>query len=283
MMIDRGKLIPFFLGVLLIFIPNISSAAETFEKISVAVTILPQAYFAERIGGNRVLVNVMIPKGMNPETYEPTPQQLINLSKAKIYVKIGRDNFPAEQKFTRTIKDKDAALEVVGMTTDSSSRDRDPHIWVSPSAVKKLAQNLCTALARIDPPHKAYYEANLSSFLKDTEKMDQEIRAALAGKKGLSFMVYHPAWGYFAAEYGLRQLAIEEEGKPVNLSHMRNMIDLAKKKGIDVVFVQKGFDLRSARAVAAEINGRIVETDPLEKNWHDNMKSFANILKESLR
>jgi zinc transport system substrate-binding protein len=256
---------------------------EPFEKIPVAVTILPQAYIAERIGGTRVLVNVMIPKGMNPETYEPTPQQLINLSKAKVYVKIGRDNFPAEQKFTKIIKDNGAVLDVVGMATDSNSRDQDPHIWVSPSAVKKLAQNLCGVLAHIDPPHRAYFEGNLSSFLKDTEKMDQEIRAALAGKKGMSFIVYHPAWSYFAAEYGLKQLAIEEEGKPVNMSHMRNMIDLAKKKGIDVVYVQKGFDLRGARAVAAEIKGRIVETDPLEKNWHDNMKNFANILKESLR
>lgn len=272
-----------FLCALFLFLPHNQSSAAAFEKIPIAVTILPQAYFVERVGGNFVDVKVMIPKGMNPETYEPTPQQLISLSKARIYVKIGRDAFPAEKKFLKILTNKKVMLEAVSMAANSSQQEQDPHIWLSPSAVKKLSHDICGALARIDPAHKSYYERNLASFLQDIAKTDREIRTILAGKEGKAFMVYHPAWGYFAAEYGLKQLAIEEEGKPANLSHMKKIVDLAKKKGINVIFVQKGFDLRSARAVAVEIGARIIETDPLEKDWLANLKNFAKLLQESVK
>jgi zinc transport system substrate-binding protein len=272
-----------FFFALCLFLPHYQSSALAFEKIPVAVTILPQAYFVERIGGNYADVKAMIPKGMNPETYEPTPQQLISLAKARIYVKIGRDDFPAEKKFLKILVNKKVIPETVSMAANTKQQGQDPHIWVSPSAVKILSHDICGALTRVDPAHKAYYEKNLAFFLQDIDKTDREIRAILAGKEGKSFMVYHPAWGYFAAEYGLKQLAIEEEGKPANLSHMRKIVDLAKKKGINVIFVQKGFDLRSARAVAAEIDARIIETDPLEKDWLANLKNFAKLLQESLK
>lgn len=272
-----------FLYFLLFFLLYHPNNVVALEKIPVAVTILPQVYFLERIGGDYTDVKVMIPKGMNPETYEPTPQHLISLSKARIYVKIGRDNFPAEKKFLKIITNKKVMPETVSMAANSSRQGQDPHIWVSTSAVKILSHDICGALALVDPAHKVYYERNLALFLQDIAKTDREIRTILAGKEGKTFMVYHPAWGYFAAEYGLKQLAIEEEGKPANLFHMRKIVDLAKEKGIDVIFVQKGFDLRSARSVAAEIGARIIETDPLEKDWLANLKNFAILLQESVK
>jgi len=272
-----------FLCALFLFLPHYQSGAAAFEKIPVAVTILPQAYFVERIGGDYTDVKVMIPKGICPEIYEPTPQQLISLSNARIYVQIGRDAFPAEKKFLKILTSKKVTLEAVSMAENSSQQEQDPHIWLSPSAVKKLSHDICGALTRVDPAHRAYYERNLASFLQEIAKTDREIRTILAGKEGKAFVVYHPAWGYFAAEYGLKQLAIEEEGKPANLSHMRKIVDLAKEKGIDVIFVQKGFDLRSARAVATEIGARIIETDPLEKDWLANLKNFAKLLRESVK
>lgn len=268
---------------LFLFLSYNHSGAVDFEKIPVAVTILPQAYIVERIGGNYTDVKVMIPKGICPETYEATPQQLISLSDARIYVKIGRDDFPAEKKFLKILTNRKVAPDVVSMAANSSQQEQDPHIWLSPTIVKKISYDIYSALARIDPVHKAYYERNLASFLRDIVETDREIRTILAGKEGKTFMVYHPAWGYFAAEYGLKQLAIEEEGKPANLSHMRKIVDVARKKDIDVIFVQKGFDLRSARAVATEIGARIIETDPLEKDWLANLKNFAKLLQESVK
>ena len=272
-----------FYFTLILFLSFTQSNAAAVEKITVAVTILPQAYFVERIGGNYVDVKVMIPKGISPETFEPTPQQLISLSKAKIYVNIGRNDFPAENKFLKILSSKKNRPETVSMSVNSRGNHVDPHVWVSPVAVKQLSQNITGALIHIDPAHKTYYQRNLVSFLEDIDQMDREIKTVLAGKEGKTFLVYHPAWGYFAAEYGLNQLAVEEEGKPVNLTHMRSIIDIARKKGLNIIFVQKAFDLRSARAVAAEIDAKIIETDPLEKEWLSNLKNFAKLLRMALK
>ena len=114
-------------------------------------------------------------------------------------------------------------------------------------------------------------------------RLDREIKRTLAEKKGFAFMVYHPAWGYFADEYGLVQLAVEEEGKPVNAAHIRRMVDLAREKGIRAILVQKGFDTKSARAIARDIGGEVVETDPLERDWLAGMKNFTAILTKVLR
>ena len=269
---------------LLAFSPAVNqSFVHAFERIPVAVTVAPQAYFFERVGGNRVDVRVMIPKGVCPETYEPTPRQLISLSNARIYVKIGQDIFPAEKKYLNVLKKDSARIEVIGFSESINRLKDDPHVWLSPSAVKKISRNIYQSLINIDPAHKDYYEGNLLLFLKDIENMERRIKKALAGKEGKSFMVYHPAWGYFAAEFGLKQLAIEKEGKSVIASELRRIVEVAKDKGIDVIFVQKGFDAKSARSVAREIKGKIMEVDPLEKNWIRNLDDFALLLRAVIK
>ena len=269
---------------LLAFSPAVNqSFVHAFERIPVAVTVAPQAYFFERVGGNRVDVRVMIPKGVCPETYEPTPRQLISLSNARIYVKIGQDIFPAEKKYLNVLKKDSARIEVIGFSESINRLKDDPHVWLSPSAVKKISRNIYQSLINIDPAHKDYYEGNLLLFLKDIENMERRIKKALAGKEGKSFMVYHPAWGYFAAEFGLKQLAIEKEGKSVIASELRRIVEVAKDNGIDVIFVQKGFDAKSARSVAREIKGKIMEVDPLEKDWISNLNNFALLLRTVIK
>lgn len=266
------------------FLPAVNqSLVHAFERIPVAVTVAPQAYFVERVGGNRVDVRVMIPKGTSPETYEPTPRQLISLSNARIYVKIGRDIFPAEKKYLNVLKKDSARIEVISFSESINRLKDDPHVWLSPSAVKKISRNIYQALINIDPAHKDYYEGNLLLFLKDIENMEFGIKKTLAGKEGKAFMVYHPAWGYFAAEFGLKQLAIEKEGKSVSASELRRIVEVAKDNGIDIIFVQKGFDAKSARSVAREIKGRIVEVDPLEKDWISNLNNFALLLRAAIK
>ncbi|MBE0556977.1 MAG: zinc ABC transporter substrate-binding protein, partial [Proteobacteria bacterium] len=139
------------------------------------------------------------------------------------------------------------------------------------------------ALTAFDPAYGDEYRNNLRAFLADIDAVDREIKRMLTGKKGAVFMVYHPAWGYFAAEYGLVQLAVEEEGKPVNAAHIRRMVDLAREKGIRAVIVQKGFDSKSARAIARDIGAEVVEADPLERDWRQGMKNFTALLAKVLR
>ena len=275
-----------FLGMVfgLLILPQIVVAAFAADReIPISVSILPQAFFVERVAGERAAVHVMIPKGANHETYEPTPQQLVALSDSRIYVKVGAPGLPFEEKYLRTVLDRNRKLIVVGMSDGMTFRKEDPHVWTSPAAVRIAAKNIAQALIAYDPPHREEYERNLYAFLQEIDALDQEIRRALAGKKGYAFMVYHPAWGYFADDYGLRQLAVEEEGKPVSAAHIRRMVDLARGKGIRAILVQKGYDTKSARTVAREIGGEVVETDPLERDWLAGMRTFTALLTRVLR
>ncbi len=251
--------------------------------MTVAVSVAPQAYFVEKVGGRYVSVEIIVPPGANHETYEPTPRQLVNISHASICLLVGTDAFPFESKITEIIKKDNGGIDLVRMSDGVSLRKDDPHLWLSPAIVKVTAQAIFRALSARDPAHADYYRANLNSFLGEIDSLDREIRKLLGGKKGASFMVYHPAWGYFAAEYGLTQLAIEEEGKPLGAAHIRKMIDLAREKDLTAIFVQKGYDTKSAAMVAAQIGGRIVETDPLAKDWPATLRSFAEALSRSAR
>ena len=268
---------------LLIVLGSYKGIASASSRIQVAVSVLPQAYFVERVGGNRVNVQVMIPQGACPETYEPTPQQLVRLSDSKIYIKVGAPTFPFEKRYLHVITGKNKKMTVVNMSDGTRYRKQDPHVWTSPSCVKIAARNIYEALSLYDPQYRDYYGKNLALFLGDIEKLDRKLRTLLASKKGYAFMVYHPAWGYFAEEYGLKQLAIEEEGKIKGASHIKEMIDTAREKGIKVILVQKGFDTKSARTIAHEIGGKVVEVNPLERDWLEGMEAFANCLQQVLR
>ena len=252
-------------------------------KVAVAVSVVPQAYFVERIGGDLVDVAVMIPGGVSPETYEPTPQQLVRLSSSRIYMKVGVPGLPSEKRFIDTVSDGSRKVTVIDMFAGAAQRRGDPHIWLSPAAARLAASNIERALSAHDPGHRDEYRRNLDVFIRDIHELDKDIRTMLIGREGASFMVYHPAWGYFADEYGLVQLAIEEEGKTAGLSHLRRMIDLAKKKGIRVILVQKGFDTKSARSVARQIGGEVWAANPLERDWLVNTRQFARFLRDIVR
>jgi zinc transport system substrate-binding protein len=259
-------------------------------KIKVSVSVLPQAYFIERIGGDRVQTQVMIPVGASPATYEPTPQQLIMLLDSRLYIKVGVPTFPFEKKYFNSIIEKNKNMIVVNMSDGVKYRSfsfkeniKDPHVWVAPYTVEMAAKNICNALSGIDPFNKAYYKKNLDLFLTDISRLDNHIKAVLTGKQGGYFMVFHPAWGYFADQYGLKQLSIELEGKTPNASDIKKMIDTAREKDIKIIFVQKGFDKKSAKTVAREIHGRVMEIDPLEKDWLKNMQKIAETFSRALK
>lgn len=273
----------FWMVACILLLSEAGGVCEAAERIRVSVSILPQAYFVERVAGTRAQVHVMIPKGASPETYEPTPQQLVALADSQLYVEVGAPGFPFEEKYLKTALGQNRKIRVVNMSDGMTYREEDPHVWTSPAAVRIAARNIETALTAYDPAHGDEYRNNLRAFLADIDATDREIKQTLAEKKGWAFMVYHPAWGYFADEYGLVQLAAEEEGKPLSAAHIRKMVDLARKKGIHAILVQKGFDAKSARAIARDIGGEVVETDPLERDWLQGMKDFAAVLAKVLR
>ncbi len=267
----------------LMFQWSILGIAKADTQINISVSVLPQAYFVERIGGTRVNIQVMIPKGASPETYEPTPRQMVMLTDSDIYVEVGAPSFPFETKYFNRILKKNKKIKVVNMSAGVKYRSGDPHVWVAPFTVKIAAENIYHALIEVDPLFKTYYKKSLKSFLKDIKKLDKDIRDSLAGKKGYSFMVFHPAWGYFADEYKVNQICVEKNGKTPSASHIREMIDIARKKNIRTIFVQTGFNEGNTEVIAEETGGKIIHIDPLARNWLKNMEKIAATLSAALK
>jgi zinc transport system substrate-binding protein len=259
-----------------------SIPAQAAGRIKVSVTVPPQAYFVERLGGDKVDVQVILPGRSDHETYEPTPQQLMRLARAQIYVRVGVQGFSFETRHIDPALAKQK-IKVINMADGIKLIDDDPHIWVAPSAVRKAALNIYKGLADFDPANGPYYKRNLDSFLQDIDSLDRQIKDMLKGKEGGTFVIYHPALAYFAADYGLHQVSIETEGKSPSASHIRNVIDLARSKGIKKVLVEKGFDQRSAKAIAAEIGGSVVEIDEVDRNWLSGTRDTARKVSEAVR
>jgi len=159
----------------------------------------------------------------------------------------------------------------------------DPHVWLSPPLVMVQARNILTALQEVDPAHHADYEANYKAFMTMLMDLDGELRGILTGKQGLQFIVFHPAWGYFAHAYGLKQVPIEIEGKEPKPAQLKELIEYARKHQIKVVFVQPQFSTKSAEQVAKEIGGQVAFVDPLAVNWAENLREVATKFKAVLK
>ena len=291
------------------------------ERLPVFVSIAPQQYFVQQIGKDLVDVSVLVEPGASPHTYEPKPQQMAALSKTRLYFAIGVEFEKAwlrriaatnpHMKIVHTDQDIPKIKMVVHHhhdreKIDSTPHDHheadsqkhksddhhhhhhdhgspDPHIWLSPPLVKVQARTILHALQEADPVHGNIYEANYKQFIDEIDTLDAELRAMFAGKQGLQFMVFHPAWGYFAQAYNLRQVPVEVEGKDPKPQELRTLIEHARSTGITVIFVQPQFSSRNAETVAREINGRVVFADPLAKDWHANLKVIAGEFKAALK
>jgi len=274
------------------------------DPLPVFVSIPPQKYFVEKIGGNRVNVSIMVTPGSNPHNYEPKPNQMTALSKAKIYFAIG---ITFEDAWLSRFSDINPKMRIVhteeGIEKISIAphehpqggdrrypskhkeerETKDPHVWLSPINVKMLANNVLKALQYQDPSSSQIYNDNYKAFVREIENLDAELKSIFADKKGMKFMVFHPAWGYFAKAYDLVQVPIEFEGKEPKPAQLNELIKLAKKEKITVIFAQPQFSARSAETIAKEIGGKVVMADDLAADWADNLRNqarkFLSVLK----
>jgi zinc transport system substrate-binding protein len=265
-------------------------------RIRVAVSVPPQAYFVERIGGDHVQVDVMIPPGYSHVDYPLTPRQVAALSRARLYVAVGHPAFEFERIQLAPVLRELPGIQVIDMSRgmrliegegegeedEHGHASGDPHVWVAPDTVAVAARNIASALEGIDPVHAAEYRANLARFEADVAALDREIRERLAGAQGSRFMVYHPTWGYFAREYGLQQVAIEAEGKEPSARRLIQLIDRARRERIKVVFVQAGFPRKSAQVIAEAVGGRVLVADPQDPDWLGNLQRVSRELQEAL-
>ena len=264
------------------------------EKITVFVSIEPQAYFVERVGGEWVEVHVLVKPGSSPATFEPTPRQIVKLGEADIYFTIG---VPFEKGFIPKIKstlkdlkiaDISAGVELLPMAGEHhhgepegeykeiGHANMDPHIWLDPIRVKVLCENICRELTVISPLHKEYFEANLKRFQADLDSVDRLIREKLAPFKGREFFIFHPSYGYFAQRYGLKQTALETGGKEPGAKYLEYLTEQARAKGIKSIFVQTEFSAKTAESAAEAIKGEIVRLHPLSRDYLNNLFDTAD-------
>lgn len=269
---------------------NLPAAAPINDKTGVAVTILPQQEFVERVGGDRVDITVMVPPGASPHTYEVTPAQMVRLSNAKAYFKVGSpiefeltwlDKLIAQNK-DMLVVDCSKGIDLIE-SDDPDEPGTDPHIWTSPRNVKTMVRNVCAGLSQVDPQNRLYYEQNRDSYLQQLGDLDASMEASLAAAGNRTFIVYHPAWGYLARDYSLRQLGIEQEGKEPKAAYMSRLISEARAQNIKVIFVSPEFDSRSAEAIAREIGGRVVIISPLAGGYLENMREVSSAFREALK
>ena len=251
-------------------------------KIGVTVTILPLADFAEKVGGDKVDVTVMVPPGAEPHAYEPTPGQMVKLSTARMYVKVG-SGLEFELAWMDKFEQQNRSMLVVDSSQGIAIMGNDPHTWLSPSNARTMVENIYQGLIKIDPENEAYYAQNRDEYLRQLDELDKEIRQGLEGVKNKAFMVFHPAWAYFARDYGLEEIAIEVEGKEPSAQDMARFIELAKTRGIKTIFASPQFNSQPARTIADEIGGKVVFIDDLAKDYIANEYTFLGYLVEELR
>lgn len=293
-----------------------AGSQQDVEKIVVFTSIVPQTYFVKRIGGERIEVQALVKPGNSPATYEPSPRQMAALSNAKLFFRIG---VPFENGFIPKIKavikglrivDTRNGIELRKMTAHHYDEDgheeehhdhdahsghdeheheghhhggKDPHIWLSPRLVKIQARTIADALIEVEPDSKALFEKNLNAFLSDLDQLDSELSDALAPVSGQTFMVFHPAWGYLADDYGLKQESIEIEGKDPSAQRLAQIAEMAKNEDVRVIFVQPQFSKESATNIAESIGGAVIAIDPLSPDYLNNMQHIANTVREALQ
>ena len=266
------------------------------EPIPVFVSILPQKYFVERIGKEQVKVEVMVNPGESPATFNPNPKKMSLLSQAKLYFSIG---VPFETIWIDRIQSIHSNLQFVPLhdeAHDKSGTDQghghpsrhshgssDPHIWTSPAKVKLMAKKIKETLVRAEPQKEKYFEANLRAFHNDLDALDRDIREILARSDNHRFLVFHPAWSYFAEDYGLEQISIEDGGKEPGARTLQKIIEKGKKLGIKVIFVQKQFSLSIAKKIAKMIGATVREMDPLAEDYLENMRLTATAISGALQ
>lgn len=257
-----------------------------FSKLNIIVSIQPQMAFVKKIGGNHIHPTLMVLAGKSPHNYEPKPLQMIDISKADLYLAI---DVEFEKIWLPKFKSQNSKLQVVDISKDinktSINDDHthhgylDPHIWVDPMNVKIIARNITNALCSIDANNSHDYQKNLENYLYELDVLDNKIKKILEKTpKNSKFMVFHPSWGYFARRYGLEQIAIEVEGKSPKPKEIIAILKEAKKEKIKAIFTQPEFSDKSATIIANELKINVIKTSPLAKNWGQNLKNLANAI-----
>ena len=286
------------------------------EPLRVFASVVPVQTFVQKIGGEQVDARTMVRPGFSPHTYDPTPQQIAALAGAALYIRTG---VPFEHAWMTRLHSTNPGMAVLdlrdgvdlrqlnghlhdepgheaarheeepaGVADDDhddhdDDHDQDPHVWTSPRLAKQMLGRIRDQLIALDPAHATAFARRYDAYVAELDALDAELYTLLDPLPNRKFMVFHPAWGYFADRYGLTQVSIEHQGKEPGARGLAALIDQARQEKIKVVFVQPQFDQRRARQVAQAISGVVVAVDPLAADYIDNLRRVGRQFAEALK
>jgi zinc transport system substrate-binding protein len=258
----------------------------------ITVSIAPFKYFIEEIAGNDFTVNIMVPAGADPHTYEPFPEQINRLRKSVAYISNGYLGFEMNwlNRFYETnrsmkrlsLGDKIDPLTSVHHHEGGHTEGADPHYWVSPKCACVMASSVKGLLCELNPSQKQKYEANYQLLISKIREVDNKAKELFSDVQNKCFMIYHPNLANIARDYGLEEIPVEFEGKEPPPSRMRELIDRARKDNLKTIFVQREYDTKNAKAIAGEIGAQIILIDPLSENWQKSTTDIIDALHKSL-
>jgi zinc transport system substrate-binding protein len=269
-----------YLLLIIVFLFGCQGSQKSGKEI-ISVSILPQKYLVEKIAADRFFINVLVPPGVSPETYELTPVQMKRLSDSRVYFTTGHLTF--EELWRRKFEKMNIMVNIVDISEgidlisikyahgDHYHHGTDPHVWVSPKSMRIMAANIFKNLCHIDPDNKGFYDEGFKKLLAEINSADEILTGLFQGVENKSFLIFHPALGYLARDYDLEQIPVEFEGKSPPPAYIRKVVDLSREKNLNAILIQKEFSDENARAIAREIKGEIITIDPLDENWYDQI------------
>jgi zinc transport system substrate-binding protein len=253
----------------------------------VLVSVAPPKFFVEKIAKNTVEVQLMVPAGASAHTYEPTPKQMMAVSKANIWFRIGE---PFENRAIQALKSHHPNIEIVDLRQglDLISADQghvhcgcchgsvDLHFWLSARQAQIQAQTIADALTKAFPGHANFYQANLQTFQQELKELDEKIKSILEPLQNRNILVSHPAYAYFCRDYGLQQHAIEVEGKDPTPQQMTRLLNLARQLNARAIFIQMQYNNKAAKLVAEALGAHLIVLDPYSERYIATMLEIAH-------
>ncbi len=266
----------------------------------VYVGIPPQRWLVQQLASNRVQIGLLLAPGQNPHTFEPTSRQVRDLAAAQVYLLMG---LPFERALVTKVKAINPRLRVYDLGAgiprrssavhrhlgdsdhahDACAEGSDPHVWLTPAAMGRMASNAVAALVALDPEGEGIYAARLSLLQERLARLDTDLRTLLTPALGGVMLTYHASWGYLTDAYGLRMVSIEAEGRAPAARQLAAMIDLAREAKVRRIFTEPPYDPKPCQTLARQIGAEVVTINPLAESWDTNLRAIAEQIRAALR
>lgn len=273
--------------LILFFLASCSARPE--KSVVLSVSIAPLKYIVESITCGDFPVNIILPAGANPETYSPSPGQLIEADNSRLVFVTGLLEMEKELISNLSLGQEETVDLSEGIPlkrgcadeySHTHSHGADPHIWTSPRQLQLMAYNAFKAIKKTFPD-SVKYDSAYHTLKEELEKADRYIREKTSASTTRSFIIYHPALTYYADDYSLQQIALEKEGKEPSAIYMQDVVTIAQSHNIHVILYQRQFARSVVKAISDATGAMPVEIDPLKEDIVSELLRITDIITAS--